>query len=159
MSGTIDHMSHLLGNERKILHVWSLGDECSQAGLGLQSGRRRRGWRWEGGPSWGVPSPGGSPFVAALATVRRSEAGDRPNLGRNPWEGEQSRTHNPSHPIPPAASQRRPCTQPPTSQFAVGTAYQPVCFLFPRIRTCEYERGHHSLTLFVPPVSVFCQSA
>lgn len=128
-SGTINHMSHSLGDKRKILHVWSLGDECSQAGLGLQSGRRRRGWRWEGGPSWGVPSPGGSPFVAALATKRRSGAGDRPKLGRNPWEGEQSRTHNPSHPSrQPASAVHAHIPQPANSQSEQPTSPCVSCF-------------------------------
>lgn len=81
-----------------------------------------------------------SPFVAALATLRRSGAGDRPNLGRNTWapgEGKESRTHNPSHPIPPSDRPASPR------------------FLFPRIRTSERnQRGHHSAGL----VLAFCQS-
>lgn len=77
-----------------------------------------------------------SPFVAALATLRGSGAGDRPNLGRNTWEGEESRTHNPSHPIPPA---RQPVHAPHPSQPANSPSDQPASprFLFPRIRASE----------------------
>lgn len=120
----------------------------------------------EEGAGGGKVGPAGGPFPRRLALCcsasHQEEVGEQviaPTLEGLPGKGSSLEPTVPA--IHPASSQPAPSmhTHPPTSQFAVGTAYQPVCFLFPRIRTCEYERGHHSLTLFVPAVSVFCQSA
>lgn len=45
----------------------------------------------------------------------------------------------------------------PTSQFAVLDQPTSPCFLFPRIRTSENERGHHSSALFVRPSVCFAR--
>lgn len=151
-----------------MLVAWETTAANCPAGLGLQSGRRGRGLArraggLEGGKvgrAWGSLPPGGLhglPFVAALATMRGSGAGDRPNLGRNTWEGGESRTHNPSHQSRQPAH-AHPCHTLPNQPIrGFRPAYQPV---FPVSKnTNERERTRSSLVgLVCPSVSLFCPS-
>lgn len=150
-------------NPMKILHArrW----ETSAAKQDLASNQKEEGWekvgRWAG---LGGPFPRrASPFVAALATLRRSGAGDRPNLGRNTWapgEGQNPQSQ-PSHPASPHCPSMHPAPPPPipTSQFAVGQAYQPA---FPVSKNTnqreEPTRSSLRRPCFGPLPVCFCQS-